>query len=115
MRWRELALSWIFPVLTIYDGIAGNSIFYFSLEVGMGGSGGAAFTGLSQNPEFMAAIGKSFANQTLTLSKMVEDDEREDYELIFECSSCHFVQSEENMSYSDNTCPHCGSTMYRNR
>ena len=42
----------------------------------MGGSHGAAFSGLSQNPEFMAAIGKSFANQTLTLSKMVEDDER---------------------------------------
>ena len=88
---------------------------YFSLEGGMGGSGGAAFSGLSQNPEFMAAIGKSFANQTLTLSKMVEDDERDEYELVFECSSCHFAQSEENMSYSDNTCPHCGSTMYRNR
>ena len=81
----------------------------------MSGSGGAAFSGLSQNPEFMAAIGKSFANQTLTLSKMVEDDERDEYDLVFECSSCHFAQSEENMSYSDNTCPHCGSTMYRNR
>ena len=69
---------------------------------------------MAQNPEFMAAIGKSFANQQQTLSKMVEPQE-EDEELSFECSSCNFLQTEENMSYSDNTCPHCGSTMYRNR
>ena len=69
---------------------------------------------MAQNPEFMAAIGKSFANQQLTLSKMV-DPEEEDDGINFECSSCNLVQTEENMSYSDNTCPHCGSTMYRNR
>ena len=51
----------------------------------------------------MAAIGKSFANQTATLSKMVEEDEREEYDMMFECSSCHFVLSEESMSYSDNS------------
>ena len=69
---------------------------------------------MAQNPEFMAAIGKSFANQQLTLSKMV-DPEEEDDGITFECSSCNLVQTEENMSYSDNTCPHCGSTMYRSR
>ena len=69
---------------------------------------------MAQNPEFMAAIGKSFANQTATLSRMVEDDrEEEDEDMVFECATCHFVIAEENMSYSDNTCPHCGSTMYR--
>ena len=69
---------------------------------------------MAQNPEFMAAIGKSFANQQQTLSKMVDPDEEEEG-FTFECSSCNLVQTEENMSYSDNTCPHCGSTMYRNR
>ena len=69
---------------------------------------------MAQNPEFMAAIGKSFANQTATLSRMVEDDkDEEDNDSVFECATCHFVIAEENMSYSDNTCPHCGSTMYR--
>lgn len=46
---------------------------------------------------------------------MVEPTEPAEEEMVFECSSCSFVQSEENMSYSDNTCPHCGSTMYTNR
>jgi len=73
---------------------------------------GGGFSAIAQNPEFMAAIGKSFANQTATLSRMVEE-EKDDVELVFECSSCHFVMTEENISYSDNTCPHCGSTMYR--
>lgn len=69
---------------------------------------------MAQNPEFMAAIGKSFANQTATLSRMVEEDkDEEDMDIVFECATCHFVIAEENMSYSDNTCPHCGSTMYR--
>ena len=84
----------------------------FSIEGAVGTPG---FAAIAQNPEFMAAIGKSFASQTATLSKMVEEEEREEFEMIFECSSCQFVQSEESMSYSDNTCPHCGSTMYRNR
>ena len=72
------------------------------------------FSAMEQNPEFMAAIGKSFASQTATLSKMV-DTEEEDEGLTFECSSCNLVQTEENMSCTDNSCPHCGSTMYRNR
>ena len=33
---------------------------------------------MAQNPEFMAAIGKSFANQTATLSRMVEEDKDEE-------------------------------------
>ena len=65
--------------------------------------GAVGFSAIAQNPEFMAAIGKSFANQTATLSKMVEEDEREEYDMMFECSSCHFVLSEESMSYSDNS------------
>ena len=68
---------------------------------------------MARNPELMSAIGKSFANQQQTLSKMVEPEEEE--ESSFECSSCNFLLTEENMSYSDNTSPHCGSTMYRNR
>ena len=72
------------------------------------------FSAMAQNPELMAAIGKSFANQQQTLSKMVEPEEEEEG-FTFECSSCNLVQTEENMSYSDNTCPHCGSTMYRNK
>ena len=68
---------------------------------------------MAQNPEFMAAIGKSFDSQTATLSKMMETEEEEEG-FTYECSSCNLVQTEENMSYSDNTCPHCGSTMYRN-
>ena len=72
--------------------------------------GGGGFSAIAQNPEFMAAIGKSFANQTAAVSRMVEDSKEE---LEYECSSCHFVMTEENISYSDNTCPHCGSTMYR--
>ena len=74
----------------------------------------SGFSAMAQNPEFMAAIGKSFASQTATLSRMVEDDKDEDdIEMVFECATCHFIMNEENMSYSDNTCPHCGSTMYR--
>ena len=38
------------------------------------------------------------------------EEEKDELELVFECSSCHFVMTEENISYSDNTCPHCGST-----
>ena len=76
--------------------------------------GGGGFSAIAQNPEFMAAIGKSFANQTAAVSRMVEDSKEEEaVELEYECSSCHFVMTEENISYSDNTCPHCGSTMYR--
>ena len=67
---------------------------------------------MAQNPELMAAIGKSFANQQLTMSRMVEPDDEEEV-MTVECSSCNLVQTEENISYSDNTCPHCGSTMYR--
>ena len=69
---------------------------------------------MARNPELMAAIGKSFANQQQTLSKMVDPEEEEEG-FTFECSSCNLVQTEETMSYSDNTCPHCGSTMYRKR
>ena len=70
------------------------------------------FSAMAQNPELMAAIGKSFANQQLTMSKMVEPEDEEEV-MTVECSSCNLVQTEENISYSDNTCPHCGSTMYR--
>ena len=77
---------------------------YFSEERG--------FSAMAQNPELMAAIGKSFANQQLTMSKMVEPEDEEEV-MTVECSSCNLVQTEENISYSDNTCPHCGSTMYR--
>ena len=34
---------------------------------------GAGFSAITQNPEFMAAIGKSFTSQTATLSRMVEE------------------------------------------
>ena len=66
---------------------------------------------MAQNPELMAAIGKSFANQQQTLSRMV-DPEEEEGGFTFECSICNLVKTEDNV---DNTCPHCGSTMYRNR
>ena len=90
-----------------YQNIHFEKITIFSNEA-------AGFSAMAQNPEFMAAIGKSFANQTATLSRMVEEDkDEEDNDSVFECATCHFVILEENMSYSDNTCPHCGSTMYR--
>ena len=57
------------------------------------------FSAIAQNPEFMAAIGKSFANQTLTLSKMVEEEDKDDMEMIFECTSCRFIMTEENFRY----------------
>ena len=70
------------------------------------------FSALAQNRQFMATIGKSFTNQQLTKTVDLKDEVDG---FTFECSSCNLVQTEENMSYSDNTCPHCGSTMYRSR
>ena len=60
-------------------------------------------------------MARKHCNNADCFPQMVEPTEPAEEEMVFECSSCSFVQSEENMSYSDNTCPHCGSTMYTNR
>ena len=67
---------------------------------------------LKLNKTYMCWSVKSF--QKIPFFYLCLQDGHEDIELIFECTSCHHVMPEENMSYSDNTCPHCGSTMYRN-
>ena len=57
------------------------------------------------NPQFSKAIQKSFANQTITLAKTVENDSKV---LTFECIYCNMAMVEVQGEYD---CPHCGGMM----
>ena len=63
------------------------------------------FSAIKRNPAFANAIQKSFANQTVTLARTVEEDAEQ---FTFQCISCSVVMVEEMGEYS---CPHCGGTM----
>merc|ERR1719500_104627 len=76
-----------------------------------GGSGLAG--GMQRNPELMQEIQKSIKGTASTLAKTVVGEEAEEGPYMFECLTCSLVQIGENMAYSDNTCPHCGTTMDR--
>jgi len=70
------------------------------------------FSGMQQNPALMQALQKSFANQTTMMSKTAVE-EVDEVPYSYQCRTCSLVQTGENMAYSDNTCPHCGTTMDR--
>ena len=63
------------------------------------------FKGIKNNLQFANAIKKSFANQTMTLAKTM-DEEREN--LTYHCTSCNVSQAGEKGEY---ICSHCGGEM----
>ena len=63
------------------------------------------FSAIKRNPAFANAIQKSFANQTVTLARTVEEDADQ---FTFQCISCSVVIVEEVGEYN---CPHCEGMM----
>ena len=66
-----------------------------------------AFAGIKSNTKFASAIQKSFANQTLTLAKTVEEDVEP---VTYFCTSCNMSQVGE---MGNNICSHCGGSIKR--
>ena len=65
----------------------------------------AEFSGIMNNSAFAKAIQKSFANQTLTVAKTVQDDSKL---LTFKCIYCRAVIVDNLGEYD---CTHCGGGM----
>ena len=65
----------------------------------------ADFSGILNNSEFAKEIQKSFANQTLTVARTVEDDSKL---FTFKCMYCRAVVVDMLGEYD---CPHCGGGM----
>ena len=64
-----------------------------------------SFSGIQSNEEFSNAIQKSFANQQVTMARIVD---KERVQLTFQCISCSVFIVEELGDYS---CPYCGGLM----
>ena len=64
-----------------------------------------SFSGIKNNEQFANAIQMSFANQKVTLARILE---KEKEHLTFQCISCRVVIVEEKEEYN---CPHCGGVM----
>ena len=63
------------------------------------------FAGIRKNSTFAQLIQKSFANQTVTLARTVEEDEEQ---MVYRCSYCDMVMIEVK---GDWDCSHCGANM----
>ena len=63
------------------------------------------FSGITSNLQFANAIKKSFANQTMTLTKTVNEEKEQ---LTYLCNSCNVSKVGERGEY---VCCHCGGSM----
>jgi len=64
------------------------------------------FAGIRKNSTFAKLIQKSFAQQTVTLARTVDDEELEQF--MYQCSYCNMVQLEVKGEWD---CSHCGGSM----
>ena len=63
------------------------------------------FAGIRKNSSFAHLIKKSFANQTVTLARTVEEEEEQ---MVYQCGYCDMIMIEVR---GDWDCTHCGAHM----
>jgi len=100
-------ISLIILIVTITVGFVAAKLFaHFRAVAQAEEMERSEFTGIRKNSTFAKLIEKSFANQTVTLAKTMEDEELE--QVLYQCSYCNMVQLEVRGEWD---CCHCGASM----